>query len=135
MSEAARFFQALGDETRLALLAKLRSGEKTVGALVSALGCPQPKVSRHLKVLKDVGLVRDRKAGRHVTYELAAAAQWGKDVRGWLERLRAEAPIVPALERPAARPRPAVPSRSSSPSPSPRAKPSPRADDIETHLL
>ena len=116
MSEAARFFQALGDETRLALLLQLRDGEKTVGALVEALGCPQPKVSRHLKVLKDVGLVRDRKEGRHVRYGLATSSRWGSGPREWVERL--DAGLLPVEMMP----------------PPPRGERS-AGRDLETHLL
>lgn len=87
--EAARFFLALSDPTRLALLAALREGERPVGELVDALGCPQPKVSRHLKVLKDAGLVRDRRDGRNVYYALATRRAWPAEARGWIERLDA----------------------------------------------
>jgi len=113
VSPAARFFSALGDETRLALLDQLRAGEKTVGALVSALGCPQPKVSRHLKVLKDVGLVRDRREGRHVTYELATRARWDPEARRWVDRLEGGLAA----------------------SPPPAPLPKRRGEDIETYLL
>ena len=118
MSAAARFFSALGDETRLALLAQLRDGGKTVGVLVEALGCPQPKVSRHLKVLKEVGLVRDRREGRHVTYELATSARWDPEVRRWIDRLGSGL-AAPELSPP---PRPAGP-------------PPQRREDMETYLL
>jgi DNA-binding transcriptional ArsR family regulator len=124
MSGAARFFAALGDETRLALLEELRSGERTVGALVSALGCPQPKVSRHLKVLKDAGLVRDRREGRHVTYELATRARWDADARRWFDRLDLGS-ADPA-------PPPAEPRSDAARAGARRAK---RPADLETHLL
>ena len=135
MSHASRFFQALGDATRLALLEELHEGEKTVGALVTALGCPQPKVSRHLKALKDVGLVRDRKEGRHVTYELATPALWSEDARRWIERL--DLGLLPAellSERSA---RHAAPGQvSPAPEPSrPRVEPAARVEDMETYLL
>ena len=141
MTDAARFFQALGDETRLALLEQLRDGEKTVGALVEALGCPQPKVSRHLKVLKKAGLVRDRKDGRHVAYELATTARWAKEPRRWIELLDAGLVpaelMVPAPNRAEPEPDPGPaslrrdPSRGAAP---PRETPA-RTDDLETYLL
>ena len=87
--DTVRFFQALGDGTRLGLLELLRDGEQTVGDLVDALGCPQPKVSRHLKVLKEAGLVHDRRDGRNVTYGLATRRAWPEAARAWLERLDA----------------------------------------------
>lgn len=85
--EAARFFLALADATRLAILGELREGERTVGALVEALGCPQPKVSRHLRVLKDAGLVGDRKDGRNVSYGMTPPSAWAREARAWIERL------------------------------------------------
>ena len=87
--ETVRFFQALGDGTRLDLLELLRDGERTVGDLVEALGCPQPKVSRHLKVLKEAGLVHDRREGRNVTYALSTRKVWPEAARVWLEQLDA----------------------------------------------
>jgi DNA-binding transcriptional ArsR family regulator len=87
--EAARFFLALSDATRLALLEELHAGERTVGELVERLRCPQPKVSRHLKVLKDAGLVRDRRDGRNVHYELSTRSAWPDSAREWIERLDA----------------------------------------------
>jgi DNA-binding transcriptional ArsR family regulator len=70
LEQAARVFQALGDCTRLALLRELRDGERTVGDLVRALGEAQPKISQHLKVLRDAGVVEARRDGRQVWYGL-----------------------------------------------------------------
>jgi DNA-binding transcriptional ArsR family regulator len=139
-AEAARFFQALGDETRLALLDELREGERSVGDLVEALGCPQPKVSRHLKVLKDAGLVRDRKVGRHVRYAREVPAGWSEGVRGWLGRLaigagRSEEPAG-SSERPAVpEHRPARPAPGKTPGTPKTAASVRRGHDLETHLL
>jgi DNA-binding transcriptional ArsR family regulator len=91
--DAARFFQALGDPTRLALLDLLRDGERNVGELVDALGCPQPKISRHLKVLKEAGLVRDRREGRHVSYTLSTSRAWPEAARAWLGALEPGLPL------------------------------------------
>jgi DNA-binding transcriptional ArsR family regulator len=106
LPEAARFFLALADATRLALLAELRVGERTVGELVERLSCPQPKVSRHLKVLKDAGLVHDRRDGRNVRYELATRSAWPQAAREWIEQLDAGLLPEPELAR-APRPAPA----------------------------
>ncbi|MEM2925886.1 MAG: metalloregulator ArsR/SmtB family transcription factor [Candidatus Bathyarchaeia archaeon] len=54
----ARFFKALADPTRLEILELLREGEKCVCELVPQLKIPQPLVSRHLKILKECGLVK-----------------------------------------------------------------------------
>jgi DNA-binding transcriptional ArsR family regulator len=107
--EAARFFLALSDATRLALIEELRAGERTVGELVVRLRCPQPKVSRHLKVLKDAGLVRDRRDGRNVHYELATRSSWPDSAREWIERLDAgllSKELVPSPARRAIQGRP-----------------------------
>ncbi len=133
MSDAARFFQALGDETRLALLRELRSGERTVGDLVDHLGCPQPKVSRHLRVLREAGLVRPHKEGRNVRYVVTPASGWGKEAREWLEILDEGMPLE-AERAPARRT-----SRARAQEEPPPEKPA-RAvrrdrDDMETFLL
>ena len=67
-------FHALSDETRLEIIEMLRSGERCVCDLTEALDAAQSRLSFHLKVLKDAGIVRDRKDGRWVHYELDRAA-------------------------------------------------------------
>lgn len=68
MDELLCIFKALSDETRLRILKLLENGELCVCDLFSALNMVQPKVSFHLAVLKEAGLIRDRKAGRWVHY-------------------------------------------------------------------
>lgn len=63
--------KAAGDETRIRLLALLRSGERTVKELTEILGQSQPRISRHLKVLTDAGLVSRSPEGSWVYYRLA----------------------------------------------------------------
>ena len=70
LGQTARLFHALSDETRLAALEMLRGGERCVCELQDALDAAQSRLSFHLKVLKDAGLVRDRKEGRWSYYEL-----------------------------------------------------------------
>ncbi|MDH7795141.1 MULTISPECIES: metalloregulator ArsR/SmtB family transcription factor [unclassified Beijerinckia] len=70
-------FKTLADPTRRALFERLcREGEQTVGALTAQAGVSQPAVSKHLGVLKQAGLVRDRHEGRqtHYSAELSALA-------------------------------------------------------------
>ncbi|HWG34037.1 MAG TPA: metalloregulator ArsR/SmtB family transcription factor [Gemmatimonadaceae bacterium] len=67
---AARLFHALSDETRLSVLEMLRDGERCVCELQDELDAAQSRLSFHLKVLKDAGLVVDRKEGRWVHYSL-----------------------------------------------------------------
>jgi ArsR family transcriptional regulator, arsenate/arsenite/antimonite-responsive transcriptional repressor len=69
-SRAARLFHALSDETRLSILQRLRFGERCVCDLTDALDAAQSRLSFHLKVLKDAGLVTDRREGRWMYYTL-----------------------------------------------------------------
>jgi ArsR family transcriptional regulator len=71
---AARLFHALSDETRLAVLALLRDGERCVCELQQPLGAAQSRLSFHLKVLRDAGLVTDRRVGRWAYYRITAHA-------------------------------------------------------------
>jgi ArsR family transcriptional regulator len=61
---------ALSDETRIAILDRLRSGEQCVCNLMDVLGAGQSRLSFHMKALKDAGLVRDRRDGRWIHYSL-----------------------------------------------------------------
>ena len=70
LARAARLFQALSDETRLEVLEMLRGGERCVCDLQDELDAAQSRLSFHLKVLKEAGLVRDRKEGRWSYYSL-----------------------------------------------------------------
>ncbi|MEP6905620.1 MAG: metalloregulator ArsR/SmtB family transcription factor [Gemmatimonadales bacterium] len=67
---ASEVFHALSDETRLEIVAMLSGGERCVCDLMSALDAAQSRLSFHLKVLKDAGLVLDRRDGRWVYYSL-----------------------------------------------------------------
>lgn len=73
-AEAAKLFHALSDETRLAILARLRNGEECVCNLMDLLDAGQSRLSFHMKTLKDAGLVRDRREGRWIHYSLAPEA-------------------------------------------------------------
>ncbi|MCQ4631954.1 metalloregulator ArsR/SmtB family transcription factor [Shinella sp. CPCC 100929] len=68
-------FRTLADPTRRALFERLcREGEKTVGALTAKAGVSQPVVSKHLNLLKQAGLVRDRHEGRQTHYSAQLGA-------------------------------------------------------------
>ena len=69
---AARLFHALSDETRLSILKRLRHGERCVCELTDALDAAQSRLSFHLRVLKEAGLVTDRREGRWMYYTLNA---------------------------------------------------------------
>ena len=63
-------FKALSDETRLRILKLLERGELCVCDIVAAFDMVQPKVSFHLRALKEAGLVKDRKEGKWMHYRL-----------------------------------------------------------------
>jgi DNA-binding transcriptional ArsR family regulator len=63
-------FNAVAEPRRRQLLDALAAGERSVGDLVEALRIPQPLVSKHLRVLRDVDLVAVREAGRQRLYRL-----------------------------------------------------------------
>jgi DNA-binding transcriptional ArsR family regulator len=82
-------FKTLADPTRRALFERMcREGEQTVAALTARAGVSQPAVSRHLGVLKQAGLVRDRHAGRQTHYcaqpgALAPLIDWTSQLAGF----------------------------------------------------
>ncbi len=84
-------FKTLADPTRRALFERLcREGETTVVALTARAGVSQPAVSKHLGVLKQAGLVRDRHEGRltHYSAQLGALApllDWTREMAGFWE--------------------------------------------------
>jgi DNA-binding transcriptional ArsR family regulator len=86
-------FKTLADPTRRAIFERLcHDGEQTVGALTARAGVSQPAVSKHLGVLKDAGLVRDRPDGRQTHYSaqlsaLAPLIDWTSQMTGfWQNR-------------------------------------------------
>lgn len=86
-------FRTLADPTRRAIFERLcHDGEQTVGALTARAGVSQPAVSKHLSVLKDAGLVRDRPDGRQTHYSaqlsaLAPLIDWTSQMTGfWQNR-------------------------------------------------
>ncbi len=83
-------FRAIGEETRLRVVLLLNRGELTVSELTQILGQSQPRVSRHLKILADAGLVERHREGAWIFYRLAAdehdaiyaAIKWAVDALG-----------------------------------------------------
>lgn len=69
----ARWFHALSDPTRLGIVRKLAGGERCVCDLQDALDAAQSRLSFHLKVLKEAGVVSDRREGRWAYYSLNPA--------------------------------------------------------------
>lgn len=70
MQELLNIFKALSDETRLKMLKIMGKGEICVCDLVSVLNVSQPKISFHLNVLKEAGLIKDRRQGKWVHYSI-----------------------------------------------------------------
>ncbi len=88
-------FEAIAEPSRRRILEVLRAGETPAGALVEATGLSQPGVSKHLKLLRQAGLVSMRPEGQRRLYrleaeELATLDAWLKPFRSfWAERLDA----------------------------------------------
>ncbi len=74
IEQLARIFKALGDRSRLRILAELLEEPRHVGALVRRTGLQQSLVSHHLKVLRESDLVVARRRGPFVYYEVASEA-------------------------------------------------------------
>jgi ArsR family transcriptional regulator, arsenate/arsenite/antimonite-responsive transcriptional repressor len=70
VGQTARWFHALGDETRLRVIDRLSEGEQCVCDLTDLLETGQSRLSFHLKILKDAGILKDRREGRWVYYSL-----------------------------------------------------------------
>ena len=86
-------FNAVAEPRRREILNFLALAERPVGELVAQLGLEQPSVSKHLRVLRDVGLVRVRRHGRRMLYRTNADAirplhEWTKTFeRMWAHQL------------------------------------------------
>src|SRR5437879_13165014 len=92
-STTSDVFNAIGDARRREVLDALIAGEKAVGVIVDDLSMSQPQVSKHLRVLSEVGLVRCRAEGRRRLYSLEPAQlrpfhDWlAKYEQAWNERM------------------------------------------------
>ena len=88
-------FEAIAEPNRRAILELLRAGERPAGDLVDATGLSQPGVSKHLKLLREAGLVSVRPDGQRRLYrlepgKLATLDTWLKPFRSfWADRLTA----------------------------------------------
>ena len=92
-STTSDVFNAIGDVHRREILDALIAGEKAVGAIVNDISMSQPQVSKHLRVLSEVGLVRCRADGRRRLYRLEPARlrpmhEWlAKYEQAWNDRM------------------------------------------------
>lgn len=88
MRELADIFKALGDETRLKIMALLiHHGELCVCDIENVIGASQSKTSRHLRYLLHAGLVSDRRVGVWAYYKLAGDSERVKLLRNTLKKL------------------------------------------------
>lgn len=78
-------FQALGDPTRHAIFERLKEGPLAVGELASRLPVSRPAVSQHLRVLKEAGLVSERRNGTRRVYRIEPQGVWA--LRESIDRL------------------------------------------------
>jgi DNA-binding transcriptional ArsR family regulator len=83
-STTSDVFNAIAEAQRREVLDTLIAGEKAVGEIVSGLSMTQPQVSKHLRVLSEVGLVRCRAEGRRRLYRLEPARL--RPLHEWLAR-------------------------------------------------
>jgi DNA-binding transcriptional ArsR family regulator len=83
-STTADVFNAIGEAHRRDILDALITGEKAVGTIVNDLSLSQPQVSKHLRVLSEVGLVNSRAEGRRRLYRLEPAHL--RPFREWLAK-------------------------------------------------
>jgi DNA-binding transcriptional ArsR family regulator len=82
-------FAALGDENRREILRLLSTGERSVGQLASSMPISRPAVSRHLRLLREAGLVKERPVGTRRLYELDELG--AEAIRAYLEQVWGEA--------------------------------------------
>ena len=82
----ADVFRAVADPTRRAILDRLREGTAPVNDLAAGFRMSRPAVSKHLRILRQAALVRERRAGRQRIYELQPAPL--RDVGAWIESYR-----------------------------------------------
>ena len=83
---SADVYHAVADPTRRAILDRLRGGGVPVAELAAGFDMSRPAVSKHLRVLREARLVRERREGRQRIYQLTPGPL--RDVAGWVESYR-----------------------------------------------
>jgi len=86
MKKIVNIFKALSDDTRLRVVKLLQERELCVCELMQVLDMSQPRISRHMSVLKNAGLVEDRREGKWVHYSLWKETQ-GKEIKIFLDSM------------------------------------------------
>ncbi len=82
-------FRAIGEETRLRIMALLTKGELTVSEITTILGQSQPRVSRHLKILADAGMTERHREGAWMFYRITVKAQTDPSLAAILDAVAA----------------------------------------------
>ena len=82
-SDEPAIFRAISDPTRRRLLEALRAGPLSVNRLAEAFPVSRPAISKHLRCLREAGLVSEERRGRRRIYRLQA--QGLREVRGWID--------------------------------------------------
>ncbi len=80
--------RALADSTRREILNMLKKSSLTAGAIAEQFDISAPAVSKHLNILKDANLIRDRREGKYIIYELNASVL--EEVLLWISDLKGE---------------------------------------------
>ena len=80
--------KALADPTRREILGLLKTGDLSAGQISSRFGISDAAISRHLSVLKDADLIRDRRDGKFIIYELNVSVL--EDVMLWIKTLQGD---------------------------------------------
>lgn len=87
--DAASVFAALGDQTRLRIVARLcRAGPQSIVRLTEGSHVTRQAVTKHLRALSDAGLVRSERVGRETVWELEPKRL--AEVRGYIDRISAQ---------------------------------------------
>ncbi|HWR56148.1 MAG TPA: metalloregulator ArsR/SmtB family transcription factor [Negativicutes bacterium] len=98
MEKLAQFYKALGDETRLKIIALLFNKELCVCDIFAAFNLSQPAISHHLKILKQAGVVNDNRVGKWIYYGLNPEALSDVDLF-WQNMKRGAAEKIPREPR------------------------------------
>jgi len=95
MDNILPIFKALSDETRLRILSLMKHGEICVCDIAETLSMTQPNISFHLSMLKEAGLIKDRKNGRWIHYSLAESDMFTRFLLlGIFERMIEKPPVI-----------------------------------------
>lgn len=94
MSDMQTTMRALADPTRREILTMLKQGRMSAGDIGGRFPVTGAAVSRHLSVLKEAGLVRDRREGKHIYYELNTSVL--EEIMLWIAELKGDEGYVEA---------------------------------------